>query len=219
MSKATIFSATVEGLRTTKKGYTITLLLNKQDNDINNVVELMKLDKLPVKFALKPDSDKIEEEEGKISEKQRKAIYKLLNVIGEHYGLPTEDAKETFKQAFCKNMVISDFSLSDVEKQTATDFIQFLVELGISEGLNLFEWIKDETETLCNISVKYKKCIICGNEGNVHHLKAIGMGNNRKDVDDSNYNKVCLCTSHHNEIHTIGLEKFNNKYHLKLKRG
>jgi len=64
--------------------------------------------------------------------------------------------------------------------------------------------------------VKFKKCIICGKHADIHHLDAIGMGNNRKGYDDSNSRKIGLCREHHSEAHAIGVLKFQQKYHLEI---
>lgn len=60
--------------------------------------------------------------------------------------------------------------------------------------------------------MKLKKCAICGREGEIHHVDTIGMGNDRRKVDDSDYRKICLCRQHHTEAHNIGMTEFESKY-------
>lgn len=51
-------------------------------------------------------------------------------------------------------------------------------------------------------------CIICGNkEVDMHHIKTQGSGG-----CDADYNLVPLCRRHHQEIGSIGTNKFVEKY-------
>ena len=43
-------------------------------------------------------------------------------------------------------------------------------------------------------------------------VDTIGMGNDRRKVDDSDYRKICLCRKHHTEAHNIGMIDFESKY-------
>lgn len=218
MSKATIFNATVEGFRTTKKGYSITLLLPKKSNEIEQVTQLMKFDKMPVLFALKADEEAQEEKEGKITEEQRKAIFALIKILADHYGYEKEEARKILTSHFCEQLALEQFSLSDVSKEIATDFIQTLLELALGEGLDVFNWLRDNEELAIILSVKYKRCVVCAKVGDIHHIDRIGMGNNRNKIDDSEKRKVCLCREHHTELHTIGDREFSKKYHINISR-
>jgi hypothetical protein len=59
-------------------------------------------------------------------------------------------------------------------------------------------------------------CAICGQpQADIHHVKAIGMGRNRRKVDDSQYPKISLCRKHHSEAHNSGWQTFSEKYHVR----
>ena len=60
--------------------------------------------------------------------------------------------------------------------------------------------------------IKHKKCCICGKPGEIHHVDAIGMGNDRRKVDDSNHRKMCLCRMHHTIAHKRGMDAFEQMY-------
>ena len=62
--------------------------------------------------------------------------------------------------------------------------------------------------------LKHRKCAVCGRNGEIHHVDAIGMGNNRRKVDDSGYRKICLCREHHTIAHQRGLEVFAKMYQV-----
>jgi hypothetical protein len=57
-----------------------------------------------------------------------------------------------------------------------------------------------------------KKCAVCGKDGEIHHEDAIGMGNNRKTLDDSKHKKICLCRLHHTKAHELGVDRFTKIY-------
>jgi hypothetical protein len=50
----------------------------------------------------------------------------------------------------------------------------------------------------------------------MHHLKAVGMGRNRKISRWEDLTAVPLCRAHHTEIHKIGRIAFEKKYNISL---
>jgi hypothetical protein len=40
------------------------------------------------------------------------------------------------------------------------------------------------------------------------------MGRDRREIDDSQSKKMCLCRKHHGEAHNIGNDLFEKKYHV-----
>ena len=40
------------------------------------------------------------------------------------------------------------------------------------------------------------------------------MGRKRAAVDDSGYEKICLCRRHHSEAHTIRMAAFEDRYYV-----
>ncbi|KKM74866.1 hypothetical protein LCGC14_1396040 [marine sediment metagenome] len=51
-------------------------------------------------------------------------------------------------------------------------------------------------------------CVICGNiSAPPHHIVTRGAGGT-----DDERNLLALCTTHHTEIHQIGIQTFGNKY-------
>ena len=45
-------------------------------------------------------------------------------------------------------------------------------------------------------------------------VETIGMGNDRRRVDDSGYRKICLCRTHHTIAHQRGMPSFEKMYHV-----
>ena len=61
-------------------------------------------------------------------------------------------------------------------------------------------------------SMRGQPCAICGRPGVAHHLKTVGSGG-----DDVPENLVVLCPYRcHSEIHTIGRQRFEERYGVDL---
>jgi len=59
-------------------------------------------------------------------------------------------------------------------------------------------------------------CLICRSEAEPHHLKAIGMGRDRKKDLIEHLTAIPLCRKHHTEIHTLGQKTFEEKHKINL---
>ena len=66
--------------------------------------------------------------------------------------------------------------------------------------------------------VRKMHCLVCGLQGEPHHLKAIGMGRNRKREMLEHYTAIPLCRDHHIEIESIGVERFNSLHRIDVWR-
>ena len=157
-----------------------------------------------------------------ISPEQRKKIYALLAEISDYVGDDTESTKRTMKMDFVMNrmqaMQRKMFSLSDVDMNTASEFISYLVEFIIEHDIPCQD---NKLSDLCEDIGKYvyaclmnKKCCVCGGHADLHHIDTVGMGNDRQEVHHLGRLVMPLCREHHTEIHTIGIETFLSKYHL-----
>ena len=156
-----------------------------------------------------------------LSAEQRKMIYATIGDIAKWYGDTKANVKTLFKGKFLDVYEEKDFgwfSLSDCSMELAFWFARYLIEF-------CFEWevpskasfleICDDVEWQMQMALKYKKCAICRKPGEIHHVDAIGMGGNRKHIDDSGHRKICLCRGHHSEAHNIGWPEFKKLYHVK----
>ena len=85
------------------------------------------------------------------------------------------------------------------------------LENGIPLSENALERTDDIDRYLYSCLV-HKKCAVCGRPGEIHHEDAIGMGNDRRQVDDSGYRKICLCRLHHTIAHQMGGIGFRRMY-------
>ena len=150
-----------------------------------------------------------------ISAEQRKKAYATIRDIADHTGYLPEEQKEWMKYQYMIKTGNDYISLSDCSMDEAREFINVILEYAIENGVQLSEKAilrTDDIGKYLYFCIKHKKCAICGRNGEIHHEDAIGMGNDRKTVDDSNYRKICLCREHHTIAHQMGVERFQKVY-------
>lgn len=106
-------------------------------------------------------------------------------------------------------------SLSDCTITEAREYINTLMEYSLKEGLILTEsGLKrtDDIDAYLIQCIRYKRCCICGKTAEIHHVDAIGMGNDRRHVDDSEKKIAALCRIHHSLAHQKGWVQFADAY-------
>lgn len=208
----------IDNVKTLKNGMKITFAI-----DDENVKEALKNIYNFIDRSLIIDLAVNEKEElekmNMITALQRKKIYALFRDISNQLGTNEEYAKENLKTKFIKEKEYEPFSLSNVDKNIASDFIAFLVEFAFEYGVELKEHPKEiinNIDVYIEICMRKKMCCICGRESEKHHLEGsrIGMGNNRNKVDETNRRKIPLCRVHHSELHNMSEYDFLEKYHL-----
>ena len=150
-----------------------------------------------------------------ISIEQRKKAYATIRDIADYTGYLPEEQKEWLKYLYIQKTGDDYISLSDCSMDQAREFINVILEYAIESGIQLSEQAINRTDDIGKylyFCIKHKKCAICGQDGEIHHEDAIGMGNDRKTIDDSNYKKICLCRKHHTIAHQMGVDRFTKMY-------
>lgn len=152
-----------------------------------------------------------------ISAEQRKKIYATVKDISDYTGYLPEEQKEWLKYLHISKTGSDYFSLSDCTMDTAREFINTILEYAIENGVILSEDAINRTDDIGRylyFCLMNKKCAVCGKNGEIHHEDAIGMGNNRKKLDDSMHKKICLCRLHHKKAHELGIVRFTEMYKI-----
>ncbi|RHO03299.1 hypothetical protein DWZ86_12445 [Clostridiales bacterium AF36-10] len=151
-----------------------------------------------------------------ITPAQRRKAYATLGDISNYTGYTVEAAKEIMK---VENMLRLGqdkvISLSDCTITEAREYINTLMEYSLKEGLILTEsGLKrtDDIDAYLIQCIRYKRCCICGKTAEIHHVDAIGMGNDRRHVDDSEKKIAALCRIHHSLAHQKGWVQFVDAY-------
>ena len=206
----------IDNIKTLKRGMKITLSIGEKE-----VPDVMKdiyrfMDK-PIIADFQVNAKEQMERLNQISPEQRKKIYALFRDISSYTGNSAENEKENMKTLFIQQTHYEPFSLSNCSWQLARDFIEWLINFAFENGIPLSE---HPLETLSDIEkyvrmcLRHRICAVCGQPGEIHHVDVIGMGRNREMHDDSAHRKICLCRKHHSEAHQIGMDAFQDRYHV-----
>ena len=150
-----------------------------------------------------------------ITVEQRKKAYATIRDISDYTGYLPEEQKEWLKYLHIARTGCEYFSLSDCSIDTARGFINTILEFALESGIPLSDLAIERTDDIGKylyFCIKHKKCCVCGKDGEIHHVDAIGMGNDRRRMDDSGYRKMCLCRTHHTIAHQRGMEAFTAMY-------
>lgn len=150
-----------------------------------------------------------------ISAEQRKKAYATIRDIADYTGYMPEEQKEWLKVEHILRTGGERFSLSNCSMDQAREFINTILEFALENGIPLSERGMERTEDIGRYlycCLLHKKCAVCGRKGEVHHVDAIGMGNDRRAVDDRFHRKLCLCREHHTMAHQIGMKDFTHMY-------
>ena len=148
-----------------------------------------------------------------ISADQRKKAYVLISYIAAWWGYtPLEAMKEMLKLMFIgeAETLRRTFSLSDCDMTTARLFITYLLH-GVDVGEPLYQ-LSEDIPRYVWACLMNKRCAVCGRKAELHHVDAVGMGRNRKEICHIGMRALPLCREHHTEIHSIGQEDFLKRY-------
>ena len=156
----------------------------------------------------------------RISAKQRRKAYVLISYIAAWWGYtPTEAMKEMLKLMFVgeAETLRRTFSLSDCDMTTARLFISYLIDFCLLHGVDVGEPLYQLSEDVPRYvwaCLMNKRCAVCGRKAELHHVDAVGMGRNRKEICHIGMRALPLCREHHTEIHKVGQEDFLRRYFL-----
>ena len=195
----------------------------ERDKDGNYTVtvyglKLSDTDELSVLNGIYPEVELNIVDGRKISFKQRKKIFALLNDIFKHTGQPHEYMREMF-QFYLKLMKgYESLSLSDCTMTQAKELIEIILEWIFLHDIPLDYKTSDlmkEDRNFIYLATVNRKCIICGKpKSDIAHREAVGAGRNRNKIDHYGHHVLALCREHHSEQHNMGVDSFDKKYHL-----
>ena len=154
----------------------------------------------------------------KITVQQRKKIFALLNDIYLFTGQPQEDLRQQFQ--FYLEMIkgYERISLTDTTRRIASELIEVILAWTFEHDIPLNYKTSDlmkQDQTFFYLATVHRKCVICGKYGELAHYHAVGRGRNRRKIDHTDNKVLALCREHHQTQHDMGMDIFNDKYHLK----
>lgn len=150
-----------------------------------------------------------------ITAEQRKKAYATIRDISDYTGYLPEEQKEWLKYLHIAKTGCKYFSLSSCSMDTAREYINTILEYAIENGIPLSDLAIERTDDIGKYlyyCIMNRKCCICGQDGELHHVDSIGMGNDRRRLDDSRHRKMCLCRKHHTIAHQMGQAQFAQMY-------
>ena len=157
----------------------------------------------------------------RISPQQRRKAYALIRDIALWMGgTPMETTKELTKWIFQESepaTLEEMFSLSDCSMEVARLYITFLIDFCLLHDVPCNEPLYKLAEDIGRyvwVCALNKRCAVCGRKAELHHVDAVGMGRNRKEICHIGMRVLPLCRTHHTEIHKIGHETFLRRYIL-----
>lgn len=156
----------------------------------------------------------------RITNKQRRKVFALVNDIEAATGQPREYMRAMFQDYLrVMNGLEERMSLATCSKQTASDLIDIILQWIFLHHIPLSRKTSDlmkEDDYFIYLSTVNRNCVICGKQNSdLAHRHAIGRGRNRNEMNHYGNEVLALCRSHHNEQHQIGIDSFNEKYVLK----
>mgnify|MGYP001941085880 FL=1 len=155
----------------------------------------------------------------KITDKQRRKVFALCNDIEAYTGQPRDYMRYLFMDyvevlyGYEKRL-----SLSDCTREQAKQVIEVILDWVFHNDIPLnyktSDLLKNDKAFLYWSTVN-RNCVICGKpHSDLAHRFAVGRGRDRTKINHFGNQVLALCRSHHNEQHQIGMDTFNNKYHL-----
>lgn len=157
----------------------------------------------------------------KLSNQQRKTVYMLLKEISSFTGQGLDSTKETMKKKFMEEELMDfesePFSLSDASMSLVCSFqnylVNFILDYDIPCSFRLMDFV-DDMEAYIYACLVHKKCCICGQHCDLHHVDRVGMGGDREEMIHEGMEALPLCRGHHSELHQIGDLEFYAVYHI-----
>lgn len=154
-----------------------------------------------------------------ITAEQRRKIYATIKDISEWSGDVPEALKIHFKWSFCGDSEHEEFSLSNVDRETASEFLSYLIDFCIQNGVPCSDPLWDrceDVERYMYSCVMTRTCCITGRKNaHIHHVERIGMGGNREQICQVGMLVVPLSPEIHAKIHKSGGERqLYKKHHI-----
>lgn len=154
-----------------------------------------------------------------INADQRKKSYALMRDIGLYTGYMPDEIKAIMKYDFLSRTGLPYFSLSNVDRSTAREFITHLIDFCLEWGVPCRDALLELTDDIGKylyLCLYHRKCCICGQEAEVHHVDRVGMGRNRDEICHVGMRAMALCRGHHEQAHLRpDFEKIYHVYGIK----
>lgn len=188
--------------------------------DVNNDVITVRIRADAQTWCLDHNAKTVEvriDDGRRITAEQRRKIYATMRDIAEWSGDVPDAVKAYFKWSFCGDGEHEDFSLSDVDRETASEFLGYLIDFCIQNGVPCSDPLWDRCEDIeryMYACVMTRTCCITGRKNaQIHHYDRVGMGRNRNEICHIGMRVVPLAADLHTMVHCSGNEDDFYKQH------
>ena len=158
-----------------------------------------------------------------ITDDQRKKIFAIVAEIACWAGYAPEDARKGLTADFLRKNIerlqMSAISLAvngNCDKGTASLYIDYLINFCLENQVPTskpLQELADDPARYTYAVLIHKRCLVCGEKAELHHVDAIGMGYNRREKPQIGAEVLPLCREHHTEYHAYGATEFESRYH------
>lgn len=195
-----------------QQNYDGTFTVVIDDVELGNKETLLLNNGLDVEVEVKPIDPYA------ITDKQRRKIFALCNDIEEFTGQPREYMRYMFMDYVSFVEGYGRLSLSNCSRTQANQVIEVILDWVFHNNVPLnyktSDLLKNDKAFLYWATVN-RNCVICGKpHAELAHYQAVGRGRNRRKIEHTSNKVLALCSHHHREQHNIGIDSFNDKYHL-----
>ena len=174
--------------------------IQQDDGTITAVIEGVTLenkDFLLLDNGLEVECEVIITDPYKITDKQRRKIFALMNDIEAHTGQPQDYMRNVF-QEYVRVLYAYEnrISLTDCSRKVAGQIIDIAIEWIFENDIPLryktSDLIKNDRTFLYMATIN-RKCVICGKHAELAHYQAVGRGRNRRKIEHIGNKVLALC--------------------------
>lgn len=156
-----------------------------------------------------------------ISAEQRKKIFALIRDISAWCGDEPEYIRQFTESEYRLQNGLEPFSLSDCDMSTAREYINYLIEFCFRHSVPTRDTLLNRTDDINKYlysCLAHRRCAVCNDKADIHHIDAIGMGRDRTEIIHQGMDAIALCRRHHQEAHTRGkiFFEYHHIYGIKL---
>ena len=151
-----------------------------------------------------------------ISAEQRRKIFAMIRDIADWSGDIPEYIRQCTEFNFRLEYGFEPFSLSDCEMSIAKEYISYLIDFCFMHGVPTRDTLLNRTDDIGKYlysCLEHRRCAVCNEKADIHHIDTVGMGNNRNKIAHLGKEAIALCRKHHTEAHQQG-NAFFDKWHI-----
>lgn len=156
-----------------------------------------------------------------ISAKQQRKAFAIIRDISLWSGHSPEYLRQYLTWDFISLTGRDWFSLSDVDRTTAREYISYLIDFCFRFDVPSKDTLLHQTDDIGRylyLCLEHRKCAVCNRRAEVHHVDRIGMGRDREQIVHEGLLAIALCRENHEEAHRREKKFFedNHIYGIRL---